>query len=159
MSIAIYPGTFDPVTSGHLDILERAVSLFDRVVIAVAKDTTKVPLFSVDERVALLQEVTADLPTVEVDTFEGLTIEYAKKIGATAVIRGLRAMSDFEYEFQLALMNKKLDPGIETVFLMTKSEFSFISSSAIKSVVGLGGSVNGLVPASVEKALVAKFFS
>ncbi|HWJ02326.1 MAG TPA: pantetheine-phosphate adenylyltransferase [Verrucomicrobiae bacterium] len=157
MSIAIYPGTFDPVTSGHLDILERAVGLFDRVIIAVAKESTKQPLFSTPERVELLQQVTQNMPTVSVATFEGLTINYAKEVGAKAIIRGLRAMSDFEYEFQLALMNKKLDPSIETVFLMTKSEFSFISSSAIKWVVSLGGSVNGLVTPQVEEALRSKY--
>jgi len=159
VSIAIYPGTFDPVTSGHLDILERAVGLFDQVIIAVAKESTKQPLFTVEERVDLLTKVTTSLPNVSVDTFEGLTISYAKQVGAVAVIRGLRAMSDFEFEFQLALMNKKLDPSIETVFLMTKSEFSFISSSAIKWVVSLGGSVNGLVPPQVEEALRNKYRS
>ncbi len=157
MSIAIYPGTFDPVTSGHLDVLARAVGLFDQVIIAVARESAKTPLFSVEERVELLRRVTAGLAKVRVDTFEGLTIEYARRVGAVAVIRGLRAMSDFEFEFQLALMNKKLDAGIETVFLMTQSEYSFISSSAIKWVVSLGGSVKGLVPAEVEEALKKKY--
>jgi pantetheine-phosphate adenylyltransferase len=157
MSIAIYPGTFDPVTSGHLDILERAVSLFDRVIIAVAKESNKNTLFSVDERLELLRTVTASMPGVEVDSFEGLTVSYAREVGAKAIIRGLRAMSDFEFEFQLALMNKKLDASIETVFLMTQSEFSFISSSAIKWVVELGGSIKGLVPVHVEEALKEKY--
>lgn len=157
MSIAIYPGTFDPVTSGHLDILERAVSLFDRVIIAVAKESNKNTLFSVDERLELLRTVTASMPGVEVDSFEGLTVSYAREVGAKAIIRGLRAMSDFEFEFQLALMNKKLDASIETVFLMTQSEFSFISSSAIKWVVELGGSIKGLVPVQVEGALKEKY--
>ncbi|HZW84169.1 MAG TPA: pantetheine-phosphate adenylyltransferase [Candidatus Deferrimicrobium sp.] len=157
MSIAIYPGTFDPVTSGHLDILERAVSLFDRVIIAVAKESNKNTLFSVDERLELLRTVTASMPGVEVDSFEGLTVSYAREVGAKAIIRGLRAMSDFEFEFQLALMNKKLDASIETVFLMTQSEFSFISSSAIKWVVELGGSIKGLVPVQVEVALKQKY--
>ncbi len=157
MSIAIYPGSFDPVTSGHLDILTRAVGLFDQVIIAVAKESTKTPLFSVEERVELVRQVTAGIGKVRVDTFEGLTIEYARRVGAVAVIRGLRAMSDFEFEFQLALMNKKLDAGIETVFLMTQSEYSFISSSAIKWVVSLGGSVTGLVPPEAEKALKKKY--
>ncbi len=157
MSVAIYPGTFDPVTSGHLDILERAVGLFDKVIIAVAMESTKTPLFSVQERLGLLKAVTAKMDKVEVDTFAGLTVNYAKQVGAIAVIRGLRAMSDFEFEFQLALMNKKLDASIETVFLMTQSEFSFISSSAIKLVVELGGSITGFVPPLVEHAMKQKF--
>lgn len=159
MRIAIYPGTFDPVTSGHLDILERAVGLFDQVIIAVATESTKQPVFSVQERIELLEKVTQHMSGVEVDTFEGLTVSYAKQVGASAIIRGLRAMSDFEFEFQLALMNKKLEPSVETVFLMTKSDFSFISSSAIKSVVSLGGSVSGLVPPSVETALRQKYLT
>lgn len=157
MSVAIYPGTFDPVTCGHLDILERAVGLFDKVIIAVAKESTKTTLFNTEERLKLLRAVTADMPGVEVDTFEGLTMTYARQVGAKAVIRGLRAMSDFEFEFQLALMNKKLDPAIETVFLMTQSEFSFISSSSIKWVVELGGMITGLVPPIVEEALKQKY--
>nr|MDA8440779.1 pantetheine-phosphate adenylyltransferase [Peptococcaceae bacterium] len=139
MRIAIYPGSFDPVTCGHLDILGRALGLFDKVIIAVAKESTKQSVFSVQERVVMLCEVTRDMPKVTVDAFEGLTINYAKRVGAEVVIRGLRAMSDFEFEFQMALMNKKLEPSIETVFLMTQSDFSFISSSAIKSVVSMGG--------------------
>ena len=159
MTVAIYPGTFDPVTLGHLDILERALGLFDEIIIAVATESTKQSLFTVEERTNLLRIVTADLPRVRVDTFEGLTINYAKQVGAKALIRGLRAMSDFEFEFQLALMNKKLDTSIETVFLMTKSEFSFISSSAIKLVASLGGSVTGLVSPQVETALCNKYIN
>ncbi len=158
MRIAIYPGSFDPVTCGHLDILGRALGLFDKVIIAVAKESTKQSVFSVQERVVMLCEVTRDMPKVTVDAFEGLTINYAKRVGAEVVIRGLRAMSDFEFEFQMALMNKKLEPSIETVFLMTQSDFSFISSSAIKSVVSMGGTVAGLVPVQVEEELKRKYF-
>jgi len=157
VSIAIYPGTFDPVTNGHLDILQRAVAVFDEVIIAVAADSNKSPLFSLNERVSLLGEATKDMPSVQVRVFEGLTVEFARRCGAVAIIRGLRVMSDFEYEFQLALMNKKLAPDIETVFLMTKSDFSFISSSAIKWVASLHGSIAEFVPPHVEKALLTKY--
>ncbi len=157
MRRAIYPGTFDPVTNGHLDILQRAVGVFDEVIIAVAADSNKSPLFSLGDRIQLLSEITVDMPTVSVRVFDGLTVEFARHCGATAIIRGLRAMSDFEYEFQLALMNKKLAPDVETVFLMTSSDFSFISSSAIKWVASLHGSVSEFVPDNVEKALMEKY--
>ena len=157
MSIAIYPGTFDPVTNGHLDILARAVGAFDEVIIAVAADSNKSPLFSLNERVELLAEATREMPSVKVRVFEGLTVEFARRCGAVAIIRGLRVMSDFEYEFQLALMNKKLAPDIETVFLMTKSDFSFISSSAIKWAASLHGSISEFVPPHVEQALLKKY--
>ena len=157
MSIAIYPGTFDPVTNGHLDILARAVGVFDEVIIAVAADSNKSPLFSLNERVELLAEATREMSSVKVRVFEGLTVEFARRCGAVAIIRGLRVMSDFEYEFQLALMNKKLAPDIETVFLMTKSDFSFISSSAIKWAASLHGSISEFVPPHVEKALLRKY--
>ncbi|MFZ3100993.1 MAG: pantetheine-phosphate adenylyltransferase [Desulfitobacteriaceae bacterium] len=157
MRIAIYPGTFDPVTYGHLDILQRAVGVFDEVIIAVAADSNKSPLFSLGERIQLLTEATVDMPTVSVRVFEGLTVEFARRCGSAAIIRGLRVMSDFEYEFQLALMNKKLATDVETVFLMTKSDFSFISSSAIKWVASLHGSVSEFVPDHVEKALMEKY--
>ncbi|MHB1653705.1 MAG: pantetheine-phosphate adenylyltransferase [Desulfitobacteriaceae bacterium] len=157
MRIAIYPGTFDPVTNGHLDILQRAVSVFDEVIIAVASDSNKAPLFTLDERLRLLEEATVGMPSVKVSVFGGLTVEFARQCGAIAIIRGLRVMSDFEYEFQLALMNKKLAPDIETVFLMTKSDYSFISSSAIKWAASLEGSVADFVPLHVEKALIEKY--
>ncbi|GAB6151919.1 pantetheine-phosphate adenylyltransferase [Desulfosporosinus burensis] len=156
MRIAIYPGTFDPVTNGHLDILVRAKELFDEVCIAVATDSKKTPLFTQQERMALLIEATKDMPNVSVRVFEGLTVEFARQCGAIAILRGLRALSDFEYEFQLALMNKKIAPDIETIFLMTQSEFSFISSSAIKWASSLHASVSDFVPEHVEKALIAK---
>ncbi|MHB8126414.1 MAG: pantetheine-phosphate adenylyltransferase [Desulfitobacteriaceae bacterium] len=157
MRSAIYPGTFDPVTYGHLDILERAVRVFDEVIIAVAADNNKAPLFSLEDRIQLITEATVDMPTVSVRFFKGLTVEFARRCGSAAIIRGLRAMSDFEYEFQLALMNKKLAPDIETVFLMTRSDFSFISSSAIKWVASLHGGVSEFVPDHVEKALMLKY--
>lgn len=159
MKIAIYPGTFDPVTNGHLDILQRALGVFDKVIIAVAADSNKHPLFSLDERLQLLKESTSDIDGVNVELFEGLTVEFAQRCGAVAIIRGLRALSDFEYEFQLALMNKKLAPDIETVFLMTKGEFSFISSSAIKWAASLNGGISEFVPINVEKALIKKYRS
>lgn len=157
MRVAIYPGTFDPVTNGHLDILQRAVGLFDEVIIAVAADSNKSPLFSLEERTELLLEATREMSTVKVQVFEGLTVEFARRCGAAAIIRGLRVMSDFEYEFQLALMNKKLAGDVETVFLMTSSDFSFISSSAIKWAASLQGSITEFVPPHVEKALIAKY--
>ena len=158
LSTAIYPGTFDPITNGHLDILTRAKELFDEVTVAIAADSKKTPLFSLGERMELLLEATKDMPNVTVRVFEGLTVEFARQCGAVAVIRGLRALSDFEYEFQLALMNKKIAPDIETMFLMTKSEFSFISSSAIKWAASLHAEVSEFVPPHVEKALTAKYF-
>lgn len=157
MRRAIYPGTFDPVTNGHLDILTRAKELFDGVTIAIAADNKKTPLFTLGERMELLIEATKDMPNVDVRVFEGLTVEFARQCGAVAILRGLRALSDFEYEFQLALMNKKIAPDIETVFLMTQSEFSFISSSAIKWASSLHAGVSDFVTPHVEKALVAKF--
>lgn len=157
MRTAIYPGTFDPVTKGHLDILTRAKDLFDEVTIAIAADSNKVPLFTLGERMELLMEATKDMPNVKVRVFEGLTVEFARQCGAVAILRGLRALSDFEYEFQLALMNKKIAPDIETIFLMTQSEYSFISSSAIKWAASLHAGVSDFVPAHVEKELMTKF--
>jgi len=157
--IAIYPGTFDPVTKGHLDILVRAKELFDCLIIAVAADSNKTPLFTLGERIELLVEATKDMPNVSVRVFEGLTVEFARQCGAIAIIRGLRAVSDFEYEFQLALMNKKIAPDIETTFLMTQSEYSFISSSAIKWAASLHAGVSDFVAPHVEKALLLKYSS
>lgn len=157
--IAVYPGTFDPVTNGHMDILNRAVALFDRVIIGVASDSNKETLFNLQERQDLLRREIKDIKNAEVSSFSGLTVDFARQCGAVALIRGLRAMTDFEYEFQLALMNKKLAPDIETVFLMTKSEYSFISSSAIKWAASLRGSITDFVPPEVEKAILQKYNS
>ena len=156
MKTAVYPGTFDPLTNGHLDILDRAATLFDRVIIAVASNNNKETLFSLSERQELLRYELNGMKNVEVSSFNGLTVDFARQSGAIALIRGLRAMTDFEYEFQLALMNKKLAPDIETVFLMTKSEYSFISSSAIKWAASLGGCIAEFVPPNVEKAIKEK---
>jgi len=154
--IAIYPGTFDPVTNGHLDILRRALGIFDEVVIAVALDNNKVPLFSIEERLELLTKSVQDLQRVSIKSFEGLTVAFARHCGASTILRGLRAMSDFEYEFQMALLNKKLAPDIETVFLMTDSELLFISSSLIKWAARLQGNISDFIPNHVEKLLLSK---
>ncbi|MCH7760356.1 pantetheine-phosphate adenylyltransferase [candidate division TA06 bacterium] len=157
MRTAIYPGTFDPITNGHLDVIRRCLSLFDRVVVAVAHREEKDPLFSVEERVEILKESLEKMKRVEVDQFDGLLVEYAKKKGAKAIIRGLRAVSDFEYEFQMALMNRRLDASIETVFLTPSEQHIFLSSSLVKEVVSLGGDVGGMVPQEVERRLREKF--
>jgi pantetheine-phosphate adenylyltransferase len=154
--IAVCPGSFDPLTMGHVDIIERASRLFDRIVIAVAVNIEKAPLFTVDERVAIIRDVFADRPNVEVDTFSGLLVEYAGRRGASVIIRGLRAVSDFEYEFQMALMNRHQAPGIETTFMMPAEQYTYISSRLIKEVFALGGQIDGLVPAVVEQRLHAK---
>ena len=157
MRICIYPGTFDPITNGHLDIITRAAGLFDKVIIAVAEDNYKKVLFSDEERLEMIREVTAEFDHVCVESFSGLLMDYCREKDAVAVIRGLRAVSDFEYEMQLALMNKKINPDVETVFLMTGQQNSFISSSIIKDVASLGGCISGLVPPSVEKHILAKY--
>jgi len=157
MRLAVYPGSFDPITFGHIDIIERAAGLFDRLVVAVATNPLKKGLFTVEERLALLREVLADYPNAEAGCFTGLTVKYAEKSGAQALIRGLRAISDFENEFMMALTNKKLVPAVETIFLMTRAEFSFISSSAVREVASFGGCVRDMVPLPVERALRTKF--
>ena len=153
MRIAVFPGSFDPLTNGHVDIIDRATRLFDRVIVAVAINAEKTPLFSVDERVGVIREVFRDNLTVHVDTFNGLLVEYAKQQGASALIRGLRAVSDFEYEFQMALMNRRLNHDLETVFLMPDEKYTYTSSRLIKEVFMLGGEVSGLVPPVVEERL------
>ncbi|MDA8335748.1 MAG: pantetheine-phosphate adenylyltransferase [Peptococcaceae bacterium] len=157
MRLAIYPGTFDPITLGHLDIIERAAGLFDRLVVSVSLSSPKTPLFSMEERLAMLGEVLVAYPNTSADSFTGLTVKYAQKSGAQALIRGLRAISDFENEFMMALTNKKLVPSVETIFLMTRAEFSFISSSAVKEVAFYGGYVCDMVPPAVEKMLRSKY--
>src|SRR5688572_15681207 len=151
--LAIYPGSFDPITNGHVDILRRALGMFDRVVVAIADNPRKVPLFTVDERRAHILAAVGDDARVEVDAFEGLLVEYVKRRGSRLVVRGLRALADFEYEFQLAHMNRRLGVDIDTVFLMTSEKDFYVSSSLVKEVAMLGGDVRGLVPAEVEVAL------
>lgn len=149
MKIAIYPGSFDPITNGHLDILQNAAGIFDKVIIAVARNSAKHGYLSIEERVMLIQKSIQNIPNVEVDSFEGLTIEYAKKVGANVLIRGLRAVSDFEYEMQLSQTNSALCDEIKTVFLTTKPEFNFISSSTIKEIFNNDGDISKFVPKPV----------
>jgi len=156
MRIAIYPGSFDPVTNGHLDVVQRAAKLFDRVIVAVAQNESKVGLFTLPERRELVQAAVSHLPNVETDTFSGLLVNYAASRQAQAVVRGLRAISDFEFEFQLALMNRKLDENIETIFMMPKDTYTFLSSRIIKEIARLGGDVSQFVPAHVQSALRQK---
>jgi pantetheine-phosphate adenylyltransferase len=151
--VALFPGSFDPVTNGHLDIIARGARLFERVVVAVLMNPEKSPLFTVPERVELLREVLAEWSNVEVDTFAGLLVDYARQRQASAVVRGLRAISDFEYEMQMALMNRRLSPELETVFMMPAETYSYVSSRLVKEVFALGGSITGLVPPAVEARL------
>jgi pantetheine-phosphate adenylyltransferase len=159
LKIAVYPGSFDPITNGHLDIVRRVAQMFDRVIVAVAINEEKAPLFSVSERVRLAGEAVKGLKNLSVDEFDGLLVKYARRKRATVVVRGLRAVSDFEFEFQLALMNRKLDSGIETIFLMTKDEYTFISSRQVKEMCRLGANVSDFVPRGVERAMRRKFGS
>ena len=154
--LAIYPGSFDPLTNGHVDIISRGARLFDRVVVAILLNAGKQPLFSVDERVAIVREVFKDAPNVEVDTFQGLLVEYAAKRQASAIVRGLRAVADFEYELQMALMNRHLSADLETVFMMPAEQYTYVSSRLIKEIAALGGSLTGLVPPIVEARLVRR---
>lgn len=157
MKTAIYPGTFDPITNGHLDVIERAGRIFDHVVIAVAQNSNKNPLFSTEERLRLIQENIADNPQVEVISFDGLIVDLAERLNAVALIRGLRAVSDFEYEFQMAQMNRQLDDKIETIFLMPNEEYFFTSSQLVKQVFKFTNRECRLVPANVQTALSKKF--
>lgn len=156
-SLAIYPGTFDPITNGHLDIAKRALKIFDRVIIALAVNPKKTPLFSSEERYNMLNAIKKDNPELEVDSFDGLLVNYAQKVGANAIIRGLRAVSDFEYEFQMALMNRWLDNRVETLYIMTAYRWIYTSSSIIKEASMAGGNVKGLVPDYVNAKLNEKF--
>ncbi len=151
--VAIYPGSFDPITNGHLDLIERGSRLFDRLIVSILRNEAKQPLFSVAERMEMLSEVVREFPNVEVDCFDGLLVHYAVEKQATVVLRGIRAISDYENEWQMALMNRRLRPDIETVFLIAGEAHSFISSRLVKEVIGLGGSIAGLVPHSVELRL------
>ncbi|MGE3276248.1 MAG: pantetheine-phosphate adenylyltransferase [Vicinamibacterales bacterium] len=154
--LAVYPGSFDPLTNGHVDIIRRGAKLFDEIIVAVLVNAEKQPLFSNEERVAMIRDVFGDSPNVEVDTFDGLLVDYATRRGACAIVRGLRAVSDFEYEFQMALMNRRLAPQLETVFMMPAEQYTYISSKLIKEVFMLGGEVKGLVPPVVEDRLRSK---
>ena len=155
-TLAVYPGSFDPLTNGHVDIITRGARLFDRIVVAILVNAEKAPMFSTDERVEIAREVFADHRNVEVDTFDGLLVDYVERRRAQVIVRGLRAVSDFEFEFQMALMNQRLNPRIETVFMMPAEQYTYISSRLIKEVFMLGGEVEGLVPPIVEDKLRAK---
>ncbi len=154
---AIYPGTFDPVTYGHLDIIKRASGLYDRVIVAIAHSDEKDPFFSVDERVGLLQEATENMENVFVESFKGLVVDFAKANSSKVVLRGIRMISDFDYEFQMALTNRKLAPEIETVFMMPNEKYSYLSSKLIKEVASLGADISSFVPTKVEKRLKERF--
>lgn len=156
MRTAIYPGSFDPLTNGHLDVLQRASRLFDRVIVAVALSESKSPLFTLDERLALMKPAIARMKNVKADVFDGLLVDYAAKRKAQAIVRGLRAVSDFEFEFQMALMNRKLDEKIETIFMMPREKYTFISSRIVKEIARLGGDVSPFVPPHVAAALKKK---
>jgi pantetheine-phosphate adenylyltransferase len=151
--VAIYPGSFDPLTNGHVDIIQRGSRFFDRIVIGILLNLEKSPLFTVPERVSIAREVFREWPNVEVDTFDGLLVDYARRKGASVIVRGLRAVSDFEYEMQMALMNRRLNPDVETVFMMPAEPYTYVSSRLVKEVVALGGTVHGLVPEVVETRL------
>jgi pantetheine-phosphate adenylyltransferase len=152
--IAIYPGSFDPITNGHLDVIERGARLFGRLIVSILRNESKAPLFSAEERMEMLADVTSPWKNIELDSFDGLLADYALKRGASVILRGIRALSDYEYELQMALMNRRLQPGVETVFLLAGEQFSFISSRLVKEVIGLGGNIAGLVPPVVERRLV-----
>ena len=155
-NIAIYPGSFDPITYGHLDIIKRAIKIFDKVIVAVAHNSEKDPLFSVSERVELLKKATRDIKGVEIDDFHGLVVDYVKTKKSKVVIRGLRMISDFEFEFQMALTNRKLSKDVETIFMMPSEAYSYLSSKLIKEAASLGANLKGFVPAFVEKAIKLK---
>ena len=154
---AVYPGTFDPITNGHLDIISQGVRLFDRVIVALLENADKEPLLPLSDRLDIARAVVSKFPHVTVESFDGLLVDYARARGAQAIVRGLRALSDFEYEFQMALMNRRLEPGVETVFMMPSEAYSYVSSRLVKEVVRLGGDVTGLVPLEVVARLRARY--
>lgn len=156
MRIAVYPGSFDPLTNGHVDIIRRGARMFDRIIVAILLNAEKAPVFTADERARLIREVFRDTPSVEADTFEGLLVDYMRHKQANVIVRGLRAVSDFEYEMQMALMNRHLSPDVETVFMMPAEQYTYVSSRLVKEVASLGGSVTGLVPQQVEQRLAEK---
>ncbi|KPL08578.1 phosphopantetheine adenylyltransferase [candidate division BRC1 bacterium SM23_51] len=153
VKIVIYPGTFDPITNGHWDIIRRSARMFDQVIVGVTENPTKKAIFPIGERVAMIRDTIANLPRVSVETFDGLTVDFARRVGARYIVRGLRAVSDFEYELQMGMMNRELAADVETVFLVPAAEFSFVSSTLVKDVIRLGGSVKRFVPPAVEKRL------
>jgi pantetheine-phosphate adenylyltransferase len=155
-SVAIYPGSFDPVTNGHLDLIERGEKMFDKLIVAVLKNVEKEPLFSVAERVAMLEEVTRHWESVEIDVFEGLLVDYARKRGAAVILRGIRAISDYEFELQMALMNRKLEPRLETVFMLPSETYSYLSAKLVREIAQLHGPLTGLVPTTIEQRLLKK---
>lgn len=155
--IAVYPGTFDPITNGHLDIIERASNMFDKIIVTIALNTNKKPLFSKDERKDMIAKVTKKFKNIEVDSFDGLLVDYAVKKKATAIIRGLRALSDFEYEFQMSLTNRKLAPGINTIFLMPNEKYTYLNSSLVKELAKFKGRINCFVPDYVKKKIEDKY--
>lgn len=157
MRLAIYPGSFDPLTNGHLDVVQRAAKLFDQIIVAVAKNEDKRPLFTLEERVELVKQSIGHLPNVTADSFDGLLVDYVARRQARSIVRGLRAVSDFEFEFQLALMNRKLNENVETIFMMPKDTYTFLSSRIVKEIARLGGNVSVFVPAHVQAALTEKF--
>jgi pantetheine-phosphate adenylyltransferase len=157
MKTLLYPGTFDPVTEGHLDLMKRGLRLFDRVLVAVAESKDKEPLFELEERVEMIRDVTQGLGNIDVEPFSGLVVSFARERKVTAILRGLRAVSDFEYEFQMALMNRRLDQDVETIFLMPSARYTYLSASVIREVVGMGGDVSTFVPPQVHARLTEKF--
>lgn len=157
MRTAVYPGSFDPITNGHLDIIKRAAKLYDRIIVGVLTNSSKKPLFSVEERMEMIRTVTSDLDNVYVDSFSGLLVDFAKANKVSVIVKGLRTVDDFEYEFQMALLNKTLDPEIETMFMMTNSKYSYISSSMVKELAGFGGDLTDLVPAQIVNNIKEKY--
>lgn len=156
MKIAIYPGSFDPVTNGHLDIIERTAKIFDKVIVAILINSSKTPTFSTEEKILMLKKVTAHIPNVEIEFFDGLLVNYVKNKGAQVVVKGLRAISDFEYEFQMALLNKSIEPEIETLFMMTNNKYSYLSSSIVKELGRLGADLTELVPKEIITDIIDK---
>ncbi|AFK86746.1 MULTISPECIES: pantetheine-phosphate adenylyltransferase [Thermoanaerobacterium] len=156
MNIAVYPGSFDPVTNGHLDVIKRAARVFDKLIVAVLVNPSKTPMFSLEERVEMLKDATAEIENVEIDSFSGLLIEYLEKVNSKIIVKGLRMVSDFEYEFQMALINKKLNPEVETIFFMTSNKYEYLSSSIVKEVARFGGCLSDLVPDSVIEKISQK---